>query len=264
MTFFSCSRTSHAWQPELIMALKIKTLKSGSVAVTFSLDGVIYSMNLEHGKSSEEEINVGDNSQTTKVEIVKGPDKMTMKKIMREGSPPDFNISGEGPHMIDERQCKLFLANWIAVVVGQLHFTTCCGCCGGSTSLHIMSALGNFFILFNHYFGDKIAELMVEEENDDVMEVQETAYNANDTTNSAQPSATVSEDGCDADGKNVASGHANMETWFQNNDVPENFEDSALDESNADSDEPISSAKKGDKKNLLKICKILKSLNLID
>ena len=197
-------------------------------------------MNLEHGKSSEEEINVGDNSQTTKVEIVKGLNEMTMKKIMREGSPPDFNISGEGPHMIDERQCKLFLANWIAVVVGQLHLPRTC--CGGSTSLHIMSALGNFFILFNHYFGDKIAELMVEEENDDVMEVQETAYNANDTTTSDQPSATVSEDGCDADG----------------------IEDSALDELNADNDEPISSAKKGDKKNLLKICKILKSLNLID
>ena len=235
MTFFSCSRTSHAWQPELIMALKIKTLKSGSVAVTFSLDGVIYSMNLEHGKSSEEEINVGDNSQTTKVEIVKGPDKMTMKKIMREGSPPDFNISGEGPHMIDERQCKLFLANWIAVVVGQLHLPRTC--CGGSTSLHIMSAIGNFFILFNHYFGDKIAELMVEEENDDVMEVQETAYNANDTTTSDQPSATVSEDGCDADG----------------------IEDSALDESNADSDEPISSAKKGDKKKLIKLINVIYS-----
>ena len=230
--------------------MALKTLKSGSVAVTFSLDGVIYSMNLEHDKSSEEEIiNVGDNSQTTKVEILTGPNKMTMKKIMREGSPPDFNISGEGPQMIDERQCKLFLANWISVVVGQLHLRGQSEDDNDENEDEIMSAIGNFFILFNHYFGDKIAEIMAEEENDDAMEVPETAYNANDTTTSDQPSATVSEDGCDADGKNVASGHANVETWLQNNDVPENNEDSALDESNADSDEPISSTKKeGDRK----------------
>ena len=241
---FSCSRTSHAWQHKLIMALK--TLKSGSVAVTFSLDGVIYSMNLEHGKSSGEEIiNVDDNSQITKVEILTGSNKMTMKKIMRDGFPPDFNISGEGPQMIDERQCKLFLANWISVVVGQLHLRGQREDDNDENEDEIMSAIGNFFILFNHYFGDKIAEIMAEEENDDAMEVPETAYNANDTTTSDQPSATVSEDGCDADGKNVASGHANVETWLQNNDVPE-----ALDESNADSDEPISSTKKeGDKKN---------------
>ena len=228
--------------------MALKTLKSGSVAVTFSLDGVIYSMNLEHDKSCEEEVNVGDNSQTTKVEILTGPNKMTMKKIMREGSPPDFNISGEGPQMIDERQCKLFLANWISVVVGQLHLRGQSEDDNDENEDEIMSAIGNFFILFNHYFGDKIAEIMAEEENDDAMEVQETAYNADDTTTSDQPSATVSEDGCDADGKNVASGHANVETWLRNN--PVNNEDSALDESNADSDEPISSTKKeGDKKN---------------
>ena len=231
--------------------MALKTLKSGSVAVTFSLDGVIYSMRLEHDKTSAEaeEINGGSNSQTTKVEILTGPNKMMMEKIMREGSPPDFNIIGEGPQLIDERQCKLFLANWISVVVGQLQLRGQREDNDDENEDEIMSAIGNFFILFNHYFGDKIMELMAEEENYDAMEVLETADNANDTTASDQPSATVSEDGCDADGKNVASGHAKVETWLQNNDTPANNEDSALDESNTDSDEPIisSTKKEGDK-----------------
>ena len=229
--------------------MALKTLKSGSVAVTFSLDGVIYSMRLEHDKTSAEGMNVGGNSQTTKVEILTGPNKMMMEKIMREGSPPDFNIIGEGPQLIDERQCKLFLANWISVVVGQLQLRGQREDNDDENEDEIMSAIGNFFILFNHYFGDKIMELMAEEENYDAMVVLETADNANDTTASDQPSATVSEDGCDADGKNVASGHAKVETWLQNNDTPANNEDSALDESNTDSDEPIisSTKKEGDK-----------------
>ena len=91
--------------------------------------------------------------------------------------------------MIDERQCKLFLANWISVVVGQLHLRGQREDDNDENEDEIMSAIGNFFILFNHYFGDKIAEIMAEEENDDAMEVPETAYNANDTTTSDQPSA---------------------------------------------------------------------------
>ena len=126
--------------------MALKTLKSGSVAVTFSLDGVIYSMTLEHDKSSEEGMNVGGNSQTTKVAILTGPNKMMMEKIMREGSPPDFNIIGEGPQLIDERQCKLFLANWISVVVGQLQLRGQREDNDDENEDEIMSAIGNFFV----------------------------------------------------------------------------------------------------------------------
>ena len=90
-----------------------------------------------------------------------------------------------------------------------------------------MSAIENFFVLFNQYFGDKIAELFAKEENDDAMDVLKPV--------SDQPNASVSEDGCNADGKNDASAHANhcCVPWLLNNDDAMKILKSASDQPNA-------------------------------
>ena len=184
-----------------------------------SLDGVIYLMNLAY---------VGDNSlKIVGVEILTGPNRLEMVKIMRDGSPPDFSISGEGPQLMDERQCKLFLDNWISVVLLRTQREDN----DDENEDEIMSGIENFFIQFNHYFGDKIAELMVEEENNDAMVVLKSA--------SDQPNTELPEDGCNADDNDVASGHAKVETWLHNNDAPESNEDSAMAKQDMDSDEEI-------------------------
>lgn len=187
-----------------------KTLKSD-----FSLDGVTYTMNLA---------SVGDNSlRTVGVEILTGPNRLEMVKIIRDGSPPEFSISGEGPQLMDERQCKLFLDTWISNVLLRTQSEDN----DDVNEDEIMSAIENFFVLFNQYFGDKIAELFAKEENDDAMDVLKPV--------SDQPNASVSEDGCNADGKNDASAHANhcSVPWLLNNDDAMKILKSASDQPNA-------------------------------
>ena len=148
------------------MALKL--IESESKAfVTFSVDGVTYSMNMHH---ENDEYALGEQIEISKAEISAGPKKIIMEKITTEGSLiAEYKITGEGPELADEEECKSFLAECILVVVVQQF-------CfslqedqddiflyeGAEISGKCIASINNFMALFHRYFVEEISEVMDE------------------------------------------------------------------------------------------------------
>ena len=150
------------------MALKLIESESKSF-VTFSVDGVTYSMNMHH---ENDEYALGEQVEIAKAEIGAGPKKITMeKKNYAEGSGRvvEYQITGEGPELEDEDECRAFLAECILVVVVQQF-------CfslqedqddiflyeGAEISGKCIASINNFMALFHKYFGEEISEAMDE------------------------------------------------------------------------------------------------------
>ena len=156
------------------MALKLIKNDSKSF-VTFSVDGVTYSMNMHHeifwAGHENDEYALGEQVEFAKAEIRAGPKKITMKKkSWAEGSPlAEYQITGEGPELEDEDECRAFLAECILVVVVQQF-------CfslqedqddiflyeGAEISGKCIASINNFMALFHKYFGEEISEAMDE------------------------------------------------------------------------------------------------------
>ena len=150
------------------MALKLFESESKSF-VTFSVDGVTYSMNMHH---ENDEYALGEQVEIAKAEIGAGPKKITMeKKNYAEGSGRvvEYQITGEGPELEDEDECRAFLAECILVVVVQQF-------CfslqenqddiflyeGAEISGKCIASINNFMNLFHKYFVEEISEAMDE------------------------------------------------------------------------------------------------------
>ena len=152
-------------------------LKSESSAfVSFSMDGIDYSMRIHH-ESAHEEDNVNQMQESVSADIEVGAKKITLVKSKNGDSLPTFNISGEGQELQEERQCKIVLANWISVVIQQNETE--------DAMREFLSPIINFMLLFNHFFGDYVADIAT-------MEVGVGASSANNPPVSADQSETSS------------------------------------------------------------------------
>ena len=157
------------------MALKLIESESKSF-VTFSVDGVTYSMNMHHeifwAGHENDEYALGEQVEIAKAEIGAGPKKITMeKKNYADGSGRvvEYQITGEGPELEDEDECRAFLAECILVVVVQQF-------CfslqedqddiflyeGAEISGKCIASINNFMNLFHKYFVEEISEAMDE------------------------------------------------------------------------------------------------------
>ena len=85
-----------------------------TTSVTFSVDGATNSMKLHLEEEFEEE--------TVTAEIQTSLEKITLVKTSHKGCQPVYSIREESDSAVsDERQSKMKLASWIAVVGGQLN-----------------------------------------------------------------------------------------------------------------------------------------------
>ena len=132
-------------------------LKSESnVFVTFSVDGTEYSMIIHHERTHEEN-NFNHMQESVSADIEVGAKKITLVKRKNGDSAPTFNISGEGQELQEERQCKIVLANCISVVIQQIDAWQ-----QNETEdamREFLSPIINFILLFNHFFGDYVADI---------------------------------------------------------------------------------------------------------
>ena len=117
-----------------------------TTSVTFSVDGVTNSIRLHLKEEFEEE--------TVTAEIQTSLEKITLVKTSHKGSQPVYSIREESDSAVsDERQSKMKLASWIAVVGGQIE-----SCEANDEEINEkrknLSPLINNMFLLNHYFGD--------------------------------------------------------------------------------------------------------------
>ena len=116
-----------------------------TTSVTFSVDGVTNSIKLHLEEEFEEE--------TVTAEIQTSLEKITLVKTSHKGSQPVYSIREESDSASDERQSKMKLASWIAVVGGQIE-----SCEANDEEINekrkYLSPLINNMFLLNQYFGD--------------------------------------------------------------------------------------------------------------
>ena len=117
-----------------------------TTSVTFSVDGVTNSIKLHLEEEFEEE--------TVTAEIQTSLENITLVKTSHKDSPPVYSIREESDSAVsDERQSKMKLASWIAVVAGQIE-----SCEANDEEINekrkYLSPLINNMFLLNHYFGD--------------------------------------------------------------------------------------------------------------
>ena len=134
-------------------------LKSESSAfVSFSMDGIDYSMRIHHERTHEED-NVNQMQESVSADIKVGAKKITLVKSKNGDSLPTFNISGEGPELEEEMQCKIVLANWISVVIRQIDAWQESQDQTEDAMREFLSPIINFMLMFNHFFGDYVADI---------------------------------------------------------------------------------------------------------
>ena len=160
-------------------------LKSESnVLVTFSMDGTDYSMIIHHERTHEEN-NFNHMQESVSADIEVGAKKITLMKRKNGDSAPTFNISGEGQELQEEMQYKIVLANWISVVIQQIDAWQQSQDETEDAKREFLSPIINFMLLFNHFFGDYVADIAT-------MEVGGEASSANNPPVSASQSETSS------------------------------------------------------------------------
>ena len=165
------------------MAMDHIMLKSESnVLVTFSMDGTDYSMIIHHERTHEEN-NFNHMQESVSADIEVGAKKITLVKRKNGDSAPTFNISGEGQELQEEMQCKIVLANWISVVIQQIDAWQQSQDETEDAKREFLSPIINFMLLFNHFFGDYVADIAT-------MEVGGEASSANNPPVSAGQSET--------------------------------------------------------------------------
>ena len=131
----------------------MRSINSGSYSVSFSLDGLIYLMVLEKEQLTS------DDPQTKivrlKVDLKAGDRKVTLSKTMTNDGPPDYKMEGEG---MDNDEMKQFVMNWKAVVLREVAGFM------EDPGDSIETTIESFVSLFDHFFGDRVRELLQAEE----------------------------------------------------------------------------------------------------
>ena len=160
-------------------------IKSGLLAVTFYLENKdfgVCSASLHHDKES------------VTVKIVSGANKVTLKK---QGSPPEYDIRGEGPAVSTSDDSKVFLANFISAVVNQIARTQLYLFFNeeeeGSADLgEFVFTLSQFMRVFHHHFGGA-AQLFAEQR-------RETAGSGLGSSSKEDPVKGMEEEGVEKTG----------------------------------------------------------------
>ena len=132
----------------------------------FYLNNVDYQITLSTLNSEDDGVYV----QLLKAELVAGPKKVVLEKIVRDGHV-DYKIHGEGPGMDDEAERKRFLRSWAVVVFGQFqrHINE-----DGNQDDQVSRSLGSFLQLFKHFFEPRLMSLLQEESLDHSENDEET------------------------------------------------------------------------------------------
>ena len=138
-------------------------LKSESSAfVSFSMDGIDYSMRIHH-ETTHEEDNVHQMQESVSANIKVGAKKITLDvgldKSKNGDSLPTFNISGEGPELEEEMQCKIVLANWISVVFLQIDSWQESQDETKDAKREFFSPIINFMLIFYDFFFDYVEDI---------------------------------------------------------------------------------------------------------
>ena len=136
--------------------MPMQNIKDGLLSVTFLLDEVPYSVNLNHNKEP--------NKETFTTELQAGEKKVLLKKsitlpIDGQAPHPQYEISGEGSEMSTDAQCRGFLASWMSVVISQVYLRQQDE--DDEVSDQIFSSVNNLMQLFNHFFAASIISLMM-------------------------------------------------------------------------------------------------------
>ena len=132
-------------------SMSMDHIKLKSAFVSFSMDGIDYSMRIHHERTHEED-NVYQMQESVSADIEVGAKKITLVKRMEGDSLPTFNISGEEPEL--EEDYKLFLANWISVVSWHIDTWQESQDETEDAKREFLSPIINIMLMFNHFFGD--------------------------------------------------------------------------------------------------------------
>ena len=140
----------------------MKSISSGSYSVSFSLDGVIYLMVLEkEQQSTDDPMNKIVN---LKVDLQAGDRKVTLSKKITNDGPPEYNMEGEG---MDNEEMNQFVMNWKAVVFREVAGFM------QEPGDSIERTIESFVSLFDHFFGDRVREIIETGELDDTQEIDD-------------------------------------------------------------------------------------------
>ena len=141
----------------------MKEIKSGSFVLSFTLDETYYWLRM-----IKEEENIGseaDKNVKFKVECQAGGRKVTLSKIIIGNSAPEYNMEGEG---MDREEMLQFLFNWKAIVAQEIVTVL-----QDPSNIAIESTLLSFLDLIDHFFGNRIKDILEngdpEDEDDDIV-----------------------------------------------------------------------------------------------
>ena len=154
--------------------MNIKKLKTGSLSLLFNLEGTDYSINLlsEEGSGEDKDDSVSDEKQEDivektvkkyKVELKAANRSVMLEKVVDGENAPEYKVNGEG---MEKEEMVTFGQNWVAMVFGSLDSF---GVVQGNLDMRTMG-LEPFFHMFNHFFGERLEELMAEMEEEEMEE----------------------------------------------------------------------------------------------
>ena len=127
----------------------MKEIKSGSFVLSFTLDETYYWLRM-----IKEEENIGSEA-----------DKNVKFKVECQAGGPEYNMEGEG---MDREEMLQFLFNWKAIVAQEIVTVL-----QDPSNIAIESTLLSFLDLIDHFFGNRIKDILEngdpEDEDDDIV-----------------------------------------------------------------------------------------------
>ena len=152
----------------------MRQIKSGSFTMSFSIDGTVYMLKMlkedyireqepfvvSSDKGAPKERSEQSSGSSKKefekfvVELHAANKVVCLSKTLEDGKDPEYKM--EGPGMNDE-EMKQFVRNWKAIVAQEA-----VGFFENDDSLK--STVESFLRLFDHYFGNRIREMITEEQ----------------------------------------------------------------------------------------------------
>ena len=156
----------------------MRQIKSGSLSLSFTIDGTVYMMKMlkEEGISDDREpyaVNSdmegsGQASSSTRkdfetfvVELHAANKVVSLFKTLKDGENPEYRM--EGPDM-DQEEMNQFVRNWKTIVAQEA-----VGFFENEAEDSLKSTVESFLHLFDHYFGNRIREMIAGEEAQDPM-----------------------------------------------------------------------------------------------
>ena len=153
--------------------MNIRKLQNSSLSLLFNVEGTDYSINLskECGGTDDDTAKHDDDinnkkEEKFKVKLTAGHRSVLIEKVLNGEDAPEYKVEGEG---MEKDEMVTFGQNWMVMVCGSLDYF---GMLQGSVDMKTMG-LESFYNIFNHFFGERLEELMIEEEMDDMEEEME-------------------------------------------------------------------------------------------